>query len=100
MSTEAAIAKGKGILANPEFFLTFFLAGSMGIASVLTVGVSGVWGWGLVGVAALLAAAGRGPPQAARRPRPSAPGRRPRFHRPLFQPRHTLGRWWARGAPV
>ncbi|MEC7519120.1 MAG: hypothetical protein VYE22_04605 [Myxococcota bacterium] len=56
MSTEAAIAKGKGILANPEFFLTFFLAGAMGIAAVLSVGVSGVWGWGLVAVAALLAA--------------------------------------------
>ena len=55
MSTESAIRKGKGIVANPEFFLTFFLAGAMGIARVLSVGVSGYWGWGLIGAVAALA---------------------------------------------
>lgn len=56
MTSEAAIQKGKGIVANPEFILTFFLAGSMGIAAVGTIGISGIWGWGLIGVTAALAA--------------------------------------------
>jgi hypothetical protein len=56
MSSEAAIQKGKGIVSNPEFFLAFFLAGAMGIAGMLSVGVSGVWGWSLIGVVVVLAA--------------------------------------------
>ncbi|HJL17617.1 MAG TPA: hypothetical protein RMH99_18280 [Sandaracinaceae bacterium LLY-WYZ-13_1] len=56
MSSEAAIRKGKGIVSNPEFFLAFFLAAAMGIAGVLSVGVSGVWGWGLIAGVAVLAA--------------------------------------------
>lgn len=56
MSSEAAIQKGKGIVANPEFFLTFFLATAMGIAGTLSIGVSGVWGWGLAAIVGALAA--------------------------------------------
>ena len=56
MSSEAAIQKGKGLLSNPEFFLSFFLAAAMGIAGLLSVGVSGVWGWGLIATSAILAA--------------------------------------------
>lgn len=56
MTSEAAIQKGKGILANPEFFLAFFLAATMGAAGLLTVGISGVWGWSLVALSGILAA--------------------------------------------
>jgi hypothetical protein len=56
MTSEAAILKGKGIVSNPEFILTFFLAASMGIAAMGTIGISGMWGWILVGITALLAA--------------------------------------------
>lgn len=37
MSTEASIQRGKGIVANPEFILAFFLAASLGIAGTITV---------------------------------------------------------------
>ncbi len=37
MSTEAAIQRGKGIVANPEFILTFFLAAVLGIAGAMTI---------------------------------------------------------------
>ncbi|MGE0790266.1 MAG: hypothetical protein AB7S26_31615 [Sandaracinaceae bacterium] len=37
MSSEAAIQKGKGIVANPEFVLTFFLAAALGIAGAMSI---------------------------------------------------------------
>ena len=37
MSTEAAIQKGKGIVANPEFILSFGLAAFLGIAGTTSV---------------------------------------------------------------
>ena len=37
MSTEASIQRGKGIVANPEFILAFFLAASLGVAGTITV---------------------------------------------------------------
>lgn len=40
MSTEATIQKGKGIVANPEFLLTFGLAIVLGFAGTLTIFVS------------------------------------------------------------
>lgn len=54
MSTEAAIQRGRGIISNPAFFMIFVIAGSMGIAGMLSVGVSGVWGWGLTAITAVL----------------------------------------------
>lgn len=56
MSSESAIQKGKGIVANPEFFLTFFLAAIMGVAAIFTIGISGLWGWIMTGVVVALAA--------------------------------------------
>lgn len=37
MSTEAAIQKGKGIVANPEFILSFGLSAFLGIAGVTSI---------------------------------------------------------------
>lgn len=37
MSTEASIQRGKGIVANPEFILAFFLAAALGIAGTITI---------------------------------------------------------------
>lgn len=37
MSTEAAIQKGKGIVANPEFILSFGLAAILGIAGTTSI---------------------------------------------------------------
>jgi hypothetical protein len=54
MSSEAAIQRGTGFIANPAFFLIFFIAGSMGLAGLATIGVSGVWGWGLTAITAVL----------------------------------------------
>ena len=67
MSTEASIQKGKGLTANPEFFVTFGLALVLGIASTLTVFTSWVefdeagtfegirfWAIGIVSVLAAL----------------------------------------------
>lgn len=54
MSTEAAIQRGRGLIANPAFFMIFLIAGAMGIAGVLSIGVSGMWGWGLAAVTAIL----------------------------------------------
>ena len=56
MTSEAAIQKGKGLLSNPEFFLAFFLASAMGVAGLLTIGISGIWGWALIALSAILAA--------------------------------------------
>lgn len=57
MSSEAAILRGKGVISNPAFFMIIFLAGSMGLAGLLTIGVSGWIGWTLAaGTFALLGA--------------------------------------------
>jgi hypothetical protein len=53
MSTEAAIERGRGIVANPAFFLIFFISASMGIAGLGSIGISGVWGWGLAALTAI-----------------------------------------------
>lgn len=66
MSTEATIQKGKGIVANPEFLLTFGLAILLGFAGTLTIFVSwldfgtdgvfeGVWLWA-IGIVTVVAA--------------------------------------------
>lgn len=54
MSSEAAIQRGKGLISNPAFFMIFTIAAAMGIAGMITIGISGPWGWGLVGVEAVL----------------------------------------------
>lgn len=54
MSSEAAILRGKGLVSNPAFFMIFAIAASMGVAGLVSVGVSGTWGWGLAGGTAAL----------------------------------------------
>lgn len=54
MSSEAAIRRGTGVIANPAFFMIFFIAGSMGLAGLITIGISDVWGWGLTAITAVL----------------------------------------------
>lgn len=54
MSSEAAIRRGNGVISNPAFFLIFFVAGSMGLAGLMTIGVSGMWGYVLTGVTVAL----------------------------------------------
>ncbi len=40
MSTEAAILKGRGLVANPAFFIIFTLCGGLGIAGFITLGMA------------------------------------------------------------
>lgn len=54
MSSEAAIQRGKGLISNPAFFMIFAIAAAMGIAGMMTIGISGVWGWVLVAIEAAL----------------------------------------------
>lgn len=54
MSSEAAIQRGRGLVSNPAFFMIFLIAAAMGIAGVMTIGISGVWGWVLVAIEGVL----------------------------------------------
>ncbi len=54
MSSEAAILRGKGLISNPAFFMIFAIATVMGVAGMMTVGISGMWGWVLTAVAGAL----------------------------------------------
>lgn len=40
MSNEAAIQKGKGIVANPEFILTFFLSAALAVGGLMSIAAS------------------------------------------------------------
>lgn len=54
MSSEAAIQRGRGLISNPAFFMIFAIAAAMGIVGMMTIGISGLWGWVLAAVAGAL----------------------------------------------
>lgn len=57
MSSESAIQRGKGLIANPAFFMIFVISVGMGVAGLGSIGVSGVTGYILAGVTAAVFAA-------------------------------------------
>ena len=54
----AALQAAKGIMAQKSFLLLFFICFLVASVGLLTIGVSGLWGWVLVAVLGVLGGLG------------------------------------------
>lgn len=54
----AALQAARGVMAQKSFFLLFFVCFLVAAVGLLTIGVSGLWGWVLVAVLGVLGGLG------------------------------------------
>lgn len=54
----AALQAAKGIMAQKSFLLLFFICFAVAAVGLLTIGISGPWGWVLVAVVSVLGGVG------------------------------------------